>query len=98
MRMTVTRWLVAACVVMLMQFETACAPRPVVLHPDFGVSYDAVTESQALHARPTDPGAPVTGLDGYGAATAMYGYRKRFEPKESSAQGGSIVSQGIQTK
>lgn len=96
--MTLVRWLSAACVGLFVHLNTACAPRPVVLHPDFGTSYELISDSQALNPPPADPTRPVDGIDGYAASTTMYGYRKRFEPRESTSQGGSIISQGIQTR
>ena len=43
--------------------STGCAPRPVLLHPDFGVVYESVTDAQILNEQPGDPREPVIGMD-----------------------------------
>jgi hypothetical protein len=77
-----------------------CAPRPVVLHPDFGAVYESVTDAQTLNPQAGEREDPVVGIDGYAAATVMYEYRKNFtfERIKERALAGSQVAQGIQTK
>lgn len=94
----IPRWILVGLIWMVGAIGSGCAPRPVVLHPDFGVVYESVTDAQILTQQPGDPREPVVGMDGYAGVTVMYAYRKSFEYKEDTSYGKSIVAGGVQTK